>query len=132
MSAPVVTVEYFESFTGITLTGPEETRVTVMLDRARRKLQDDLELPATLEGDDLLTYEDAVAELSWMYWEAEKASVMEILALPLTQLSLGTLFWTKSSRDTAAGLGAVATAVNKWGNQRRARIVLEGELAYPD
>lgn len=129
---PTVPIDYFESFTGITLTDDEVTRVTVMLDRARRNFDDQVNVPDPLEGDDLLTYEDAVAELAWLYWEAEKASVMEILALPLTQLSLGTLFWTKSSNATASSLTAVGAAIAKWGVAKRARIVLEGELAYPD
>lgn len=126
---PTVTVEYFESYTGITLDDAETARVTVLLDRARRNLDDEVDLPDPLEGDDLLTYEDGVSELAWMYWEAEKAGVMEILALPLTQLSLGTLFWTKGKSTTPS---AVSKVIDKWGNVRRARIVLEGELAYPD
>lgn len=126
---PTVTVDYFESYTGFTLDAGETARVTVLLDRARRNLDDDLVLPDPLEGDDLLTYEDAVSELAWMYWEAEKAGVMEILALPLTQLSLGTLFWTKGKASTTT---AVSNALDKWGKSRRARIVLEGELLYPE
>jgi len=123
-------VEYFEQYTGITLDDDESARMTVLLDRARRNLDSSVTLPDPLEGDDLLTYEDGVAELAWMYWEAEKAGVMEILALPLTQLSLGTLFWTKSTRTTTPT--AVSNVIDKWGNVRRARIVLEGELAYPE
>lgn len=127
---PTVTTDYFESYTGITLTADESARLTVLLDRARRNLDASVTLPDPLAGDDLLTYEDGVAELAWMYWEAEKAGVMEILSLPLTQLSLGTLFWTKSTRSTTTT--AVQQVIDKWGTARRARIVLEGELNYPD
>lgn len=129
---PTVSVSYFESFTGITLTVSETSRVTVMLDRARRTIDSQVALPSTLAGDDLLDYEDAVSELAWLYWEGEKAGIIEIQALPLSQLSLGTLFWTKSAGSGLSSTPAVSKVIDKWGVTKRARIVLEGEIAYPE
>lgn len=129
---PSVDVAYFEQFTGITLTPAETSRVEVMLDRARRTIDSQISVPSDLSGDDLLDYNDAVSELAWLYWESEKANVMEIQALPLSQLSLGTLFWTKSAGGGTSATPAVSKVIDKWGVTKRARIVLEGELAYPD
>lgn len=133
---PTVTAEDFAQFVGYDPTSAEElARIEVLLDRARRSLASDIDLPDPLVGDDLLDYNDAVCEIAHLYFEAEKAGVMEILALPVSQLSLGTLFWTKSSGGMldSSGLPTVSRVVSKWGiGYRRQRIVLEGELNYPE
>lgn len=132
-----VTAENFVSFVGFEPTSVAEAdRIDVLLDRARRSLSSDLTLPDPLVGDDLLDYQDAVCELAHLYLEAEKAGAMEILALPVSQLSLGTLFWTKSNTPLAHIIGNlpnVARVCGRWGvGHRRQRIVLEGELDYPE
>lgn len=133
MPAPVVTQADFELFTGITLSDAEKPRVDVMLGRASRTLWDSVEFPDVPTDDDLAFWSDAVSEMAWYYWEAEKAGAMEILALPVSQLSLGTLFWTKSS-DEYGGMGslwALNRLLSKYGNVKRLRFVLEDELEYP-
>jgi len=133
-----VTAAQFSDFVGYTPTEEAEvTRIEVLLDRARRSLASELRLPDPLAGDDELDYRDAVCELAHLYLEAEKAGAMEILALPVSQLSLGTLFWTKASGGftaTMSNLPTVSRVLSRWGlgYVRRQKIVLEGELDYPE
>jgi hypothetical protein len=136
MAAPTVELEDFKEFSGKNLTTDEGARVEVMLNRATRRIAryvpDDTDW--TLATAD---YTDAVCELAWFFWEAERAGVIEILALPLSQLSLGTLFWTKSSTANMTGLrsrelGAVAHFLDAWGEGAEGikfrRVILDGEL----
>lgn len=128
---PTVDVNAFQEFTGLALSDDEYSRIKTLLDRARRTINDQIRLPSDLEAneDSLADYTDAVCELAWYYWEQEKAGVMEIHAQPLAQLSLGGLFWTKSSNDPE--LPMLTRIIQKWGIVYRSRIVLEGELDYP-
>lgn len=131
---PDVNVETFIRHTGFNLTTSEAARVTTLLSRARRSLDSQVNVPASIAGDELLDYQDAVCELAWLYWEGEKAGVMEIAAMPLTQLSLGTLFWTKSSGGFGAQMSMLPTlsrVMRRYGFGRSQKIVLEGELNYP-
>ena len=131
----------FESFTGVALSAEEEGRVTVLMDRARRRLSDAVTFPESLTADQEADWDDAVSELTWYYWEAEKAGAMEIIALPVLQLSLGTLFWTKPGAGSAggaggpgsSGLGSVKAILDQWGSgaTSRARITLEGGADVP-
>lgn len=127
---PDVELDSFQSFTGITLTDDESRRITVLLDRARRDVDYQVKVPDPLEGDDLADYNDAVSELAHFYWETEKAGVMEINVMPLAQLSLSGLFWTKGSNY--GRLWAVEKILARWGQIRNSKIVLEGELDYAE
>lgn len=131
MPAPTVTTDDFEDFTGIRLDSEEKTRIQVLSGRAARRLDAELNWPETATATQEAMYTDAVCELSWMYWEAEKAHVMEILAIPVSQLSLGNLFWTKEASAGLGGLGSVNNLLSELGNTKRLRFVLEGELDYP-
>ncbi len=132
--APAVDATHFVSFSGLTLTASEEERVVVAIDRARRRLLRSVDLTdVEFTADEVSDWRDAVSQLAWLYWEAEKASAMEVLAVPLTQLSLGTLFWTKSQQPPWGHLDAVMAVLEEWSpNSGHTRIVLEGELAHPE
>jgi hypothetical protein len=127
---PDVSVEYFQQFTGFALTDDEVTRLLVLLDRARRTIDFEILVPDVLTGDDLADYNDAVAELAHFYWESEKSAVMEINVMPLSQLSLSGLFWTKGSNY--GRLDAVDKVIGRWGSRKTMKIVLEGELNYTE
>jgi hypothetical protein len=134
---PIVDIDRFTQYAGYVLDTSEAARMITLLDRARRALDGQIMVPDELTGDDLLDYQDAVCELAHLYRESEKAGVMEILAMPLTQLSLGTLFWTKASgansspRAVMDQLPTLSRVTRRWGYASRQRIVLEGELGYP-
>lgn len=127
---PDVSVEYFQEFTGFALSDDEVSRVTVLLDRARRTIDFQVLVPDVLEGDDLADYNDAVSELAHFYWETEKSAVMEINVMPLAQLSLSGLFWTKGTNY--GRLDAVDKVIARWGSRKTMKIVLEGELNYTE
>ena len=133
VDVPVVTVAEFTSFSGIALPAgsPGEERVAVLLNRARRSLRIYADDTYGSNEDDAENWSDAVSELAWFWWEAEKAGAMAILAVPVSQLSLGTLFWTKSAqRDSSMGLPSVARWLGRFGITSRQKIALEGEIAY--
>lgn len=134
MAAPEVTVDDFESFAGFTLSSTEQDRITILLDRARRKVlrtvdEDSIDFS---DADIAADYTDAVSELAWFYLEAEKAGQMEILAMPVDQLTVGTLFWTKENPGRQPRLDSLDAFVAAYGQAGRRRVVLRGELGYPD